>query len=75
MSLPIVGKLRVSYVLIALVLAGIIYAGFLFVKYHKDNVTWCVSHARLCEVYRLRNSVEELQKVNELDINPDALAK
>ena len=60
---------KVGIIAVVLVVLGLI--GYRMYQIHYANVAWCTSHARLCEIYRLKNGIEELEKANTIEVRQE----
>ena len=60
-------------ILVGLAALGII--GYRAYQINYDNVVWCATHSRPCEISRLENTRDELIKIKELEPTKEVLEK
>lgn len=68
----LLSKIGARHVLVVLAAAAILYAGYLFVTNHRENLQFCFTHAIACEISRLQTTASELERAQEVQIRlPD----
>lgn len=61
-------------VIVACLIAAIVI-GYKAYQIHYQNITWCVTHSRPCDISRLENTRDELIKIKLLDETREIIDK
>ena len=73
MNLP---RLEIKKIgIIIAIVAALAVIGYKTYQLHYDNLVWCLTHSRPCDISRLENTRDELIKVKELDQVKEVLDK